>query len=116
MDRCLLVLPVTQGCAFIHNLTIFQPFPNHCAASESIHQFYRRIFVWRVERIPGVDYWRIFPHANEKGPLRGGVTYRPISGLNGWLLYVSVASIDETMTLVQELGGSIVRTTGSRSI
>lgn len=151
----LLVLPVTQGFAFIHNLTIFQPFPSHSAASESIYQglspiwselintehrcctkpgvmerslthfeiyveegskiaeFYRRIFVSRVERIPRVDYWHIFLHANENGPLRGGVTYRPISGL---ILYVSVASIDETMTLVQELGGSIVRTTGSRSI
>ena len=81
-----------------------------------IAEFYGRIFGWRVERMPGVDYWRIFPYANENGPLRGGVTYRAICGLNGWLLQVSVASIDETMMLVQGLGSSIVKTTGSRSI
>jgi hypothetical protein len=56
------------------------------------------------------------PHANENGPQHGGVTYRAISGLNRWLLYVNVASIDGTVTLVQELGGSIVRTTASNSI
>jgi hypothetical protein len=34
----LLVLPVTQGFAFIHNFTTFRPFPSYCAASESVHQ------------------------------------------------------------------------------
>lgn len=72
-------------------------------------EFYGQIFGWKVERMPGLEYWRIFPHANETGPIHGGVTHRSISGLNGWLLYVNVASLDETVKLVQELGGSVVR-------
>jgi len=72
-------------------------------------EFYRRVFGWQVEEMPGVDYWRIFPHANGNGPLHGGVTYRAIPGLSGWLLYVNVASLDETVKLVQKLGGSVVR-------
>lgn len=40
-----------------------------------IAEFYGRIFGWQVERMPGVNYWRIFPHANENGPLLGGVTH-----------------------------------------
>lgn len=74
-----------------------------------IAEFYSRIFGWQVERMPGLSYWRIFPKANETAPLHGGVTHRAISGLTGWLLYVNVASLDETVELVQKLGGSIVR-------
>ena len=81
-----------------------------------IPEFYRRIFNWQVERTPGVGYWLISPLANENGPVLRDVNYRAISGLNGWLLYVNVAPIDETISLVQKLAGSIVRTTGSRSI
>lgn len=73
-----------------------------------IAEFYASIFGWQVEQMPGMDYWRVFPTANEQ-PLHGGVTYRSIAGLNGWLLYVNVASLDETEKLVQELGGSIIR-------
>lgn len=46
-------------------------------------------------RILGVNYWRIFPHANGNGPLYDGVTYRAVSGLNGLLHYVDGASLDE---------------------
>lgn len=78
-------------------------------APAKIAEFYERIFGWQVERMPGVDYWRIFPQTNGDNPLHGGVTYRAIPGLNGWLLYVNVASLDETVEMVQELGGSVVR-------
>lgn len=74
-----------------------------------IAEFYGQIFGWQVERMLGVDYWRIFPHASRNGPLHGGVSYRAVPGLNGWLLYVNVACLDETVELVQKLGGSVVR-------
>ena len=41
--------------------------------------------------------------------MHGGLTYRTIPDLNGWLLYINVVSLDETGALVQSSGGSIVR-------
>ena len=71
--------------------------------------FYRSIFGWKVEQMPGVNYWRIQIDSAETKALHGGLTYRAIPDLNGWLLFVNVNSIDDTMALVQKLGGSIVR-------
>lgn len=87
----------------ITHFEIYGDEPSHIA------EFYGEVFGWKVERMPGIDYWRIFPHANESGPLHGGVTYRTIPGLNGWLLYINVTSLDETVELVKKLGGSVVR-------
>jgi predicted enzyme related to lactoylglutathione lyase len=71
--------------------------------------FYRQVFGWEVEQMPGVNYWRIQTGAAEGPALHGGLTYRGIPDLNGWMLFVNVASLDETVALVQSLGGSIVR-------
>ena len=89
-----------------HSITHFEIYGDD---PQQIAEFYGHIFGWRVEQMPGLSYWRIFPQANETGPLHGGVTHRALSGLNGWLLYVNVASLDETVELVQQLGGSVVR-------
>jgi len=71
--------------------------------------FYRCVFGWQVEQMPGVDYWRIQTGSADTNALHGGLTYRAIPDLNGWMLYVNVASLDATVKLVQSLGGSIVR-------
>jgi len=71
--------------------------------------FYRSVFGWKVEQMEGVDYWRIQTGSAENKPLQGGLTYRAIPDLNGWMLYVNVVSLDETVELVQKLGGSVVR-------
>ena len=76
---------------------------------EKLAEFYRSVLGWHTEHIPGLSYWRAFPQANESDPLHGGFTHRAIPGLNGWLLYVNVASVDETVELVERLGGSVVR-------
>ena len=89
-----------------HSITHFEIYGDD---PQRVAEFYGQIFGWRVEQMPGLGYWRIFPQANEAGPLHGGVTRRALSGLNGWLLYVNVASLDETVELVQQLGGSVIR-------
>jgi predicted enzyme related to lactoylglutathione lyase len=71
--------------------------------------FYRDVFGWQIEQMPGVNYWRIQTGSAETKPLHGGLTYRASPDLNGWMLFVNVTSLDETMALVQKLGGSIVR-------
>ena len=69
--------------------------------------FYRNVFGWRVEQMPGVNYWRIQIDSVEPKALRGGLTYRAIPDLNGWMLFVNVASFDDTVALAQKLGGSM---------
>ena len=71
--------------------------------------FYRRVFGWQVEQMPGINYWRIQPDSTESKPLHGGLTSRAIPDLNGFLLYVNVTSLDDTVAKIQSLGGSIVR-------
>jgi len=71
--------------------------------------FYRNVFGWQVEQMPGVNYWRIQTGSAETKPLHGGLTYRAIPNLNGWMLFINVALLDDTVALVQKLGGSIVR-------
>jgi uncharacterized protein len=71
--------------------------------------FYRDIFGWHVDQMPGVNYWRIQIDSVQHKALHGGLTYRAIPDLNGWLLFVNVPSVDDTVALVQKLGGSIVR-------
>jgi len=76
---------------------------------DKLADFYRNVFGWQIEQMPGVNYWRIQSGSAESKPLHGGLTYRAIPDLNGWMLFVNVISLDETVALVQTLGGSIVR-------
>lgn len=39
----------------------------------------------------------------------GGLTYRAVPGLHGWMLYLQVPALDETVELSQSLAGSVVR-------
>src|SRR5512136_47785 len=71
--------------------------------------FYREALGWQVEQMPGLNYFRIQTGAAEGPALHGGLTYRAIPDLNGWMLFVQVASLDETVARIQNLGGSIVR-------
>ena len=89
-----------------NSLTHFEIYGDHPVG---LADFYRAVFGWQVEQMPGVDYWRIQTGSSETKALHGGLTYRAIPNLNGWMLYVNVASLDETVALVQSLGGSIVR-------
>lgn len=69
--------------------------------------FYRRVLGWSVEKAAGVDYWRIMP--SPPRALGGGITYRPAGAPQGWLAYAEVRSIDASLALVEDLGGTIVR-------
>ncbi len=75
----------------------------------ALADFYRKAFGWEVEQMPGINYWRIKPGAGDGPALHGGLTSRAIPGLNGWMLYVQVDSLDELEARIQSLGGAIVR-------
>ena len=72
-------------------------------------EFYQYVFGWEIEQMPAVDYWLINTGADGGKTLNGGLTYRAIPGLNGWMLYVQVPFLDETIALIQSLGGSVIR-------
>ena len=72
-------------------------------------EFYRRVFGWQVEQMEAVDYWRINTGSGETNALGGGLTYRALPNLNGWMLYVQVPAIDETVELIKSLGGVVIR-------
>lgn len=72
-------------------------------------QFYQGVFGWRVEQMPGVDYWRVETGGPEAKGLHGGLMYRAITGLNGWMFYIQVDSLDQAAADIQSLGGTVVR-------
>jgi predicted enzyme related to lactoylglutathione lyase len=75
----------------------------------ALADFYREALGWEVEQMPGIHYWRIQTGAAEGPALHGGLTQRAIPDLNGWMLFVQVASLDDTVARIQNLGGSIIR-------
>jgi uncharacterized protein len=75
----------------------------------ALADFYREALGWQLEEMPGINYWRIQTGAGEGLALHGGLTYRAIPDLNGWMLFVNVDSLDETVVWIQSLGGSVVR-------
>ncbi|HEX8814071.1 MAG TPA: VOC family protein [Terriglobales bacterium] len=75
----------------------------------TLADFYRDVFGWQIEQLEAVDYWRISTGASEAKTMNGGLTYRGIPGLNGWMLYVQVPALDQTVELIESLGGSVVR-------
>jgi len=75
----------------------------------SLAQFYRKLFGWQIDKATGVDYYHIQTGPAEAKGIGGGLLYRPIPGPRSWVHYVSVESIDETVELIESLGGKIVR-------
>ena len=75
----------------------------------ALADFYHQVLGWEIEQIPGFDYWRVQTGAADSPALYGGVTYRAIPDLNGWILFINVASVDETAAKIESLGGSIIR-------
>ena len=63
----------------------------------TLAEFYRQLFDWRLERAPGMDYWRIETGAGPAQGFAGGLTYRPIAGTRSWMHYVHVASLNDAV-------------------
>jgi predicted enzyme related to lactoylglutathione lyase len=76
---------------------------------ETLADFYRRLFGWRLERAPGLDYWRIETGAAPEHGIAGGLTYRPIAGTRSWVHYVHVESLDDAITEAERLGAVVLR-------
>jgi len=76
---------------------------------KELAEFYRKIFGWQIEQMEGIEYWRINTGSEETNPLNGGLTYKALPDLHGWMLYVQVPALEETVELVKSLGGAVIR-------
>jgi uncharacterized protein len=75
----------------------------------TLAEFYRQLFGWRLDKAPGVDYWRIQTGSASVTSFNGGLTYRPIPGTRGWMHYVHVTSLDDTVAAAERLGAAVLR-------
>jgi uncharacterized protein len=71
--------------------------------------FYRDLFGWKIERADAVDYWRINPDPPARAVAGGGIAYRPKLNVRGWLQYINVKSLDESLALAQRLGANVLK-------
>lgn len=74
-----------------------------------IAEFYSRLFGWGIQRVEGLDYWRIHLDPQDTSAVAGGITIRPRAETRGWLQFVNVESIDDAIAEAQKMGASIVR-------
>lgn len=88
------------------SVTHFEIFANE---PNSLAEFYRELFGWDIQKVPGVDYFRIQTAASAGHSIGGGLLLRPIEGPRSWVHYVLVDSIDLTIDKLQKMGGKIVR-------
>lgn len=71
---------------------------------ESLAAFYRALFGWRIERLPGWDYWHC---KTGDGPgIDGALTKKSLQ--TGVINNVTVDDIDAYLANVVQLGGKIV--------
>jgi hypothetical protein len=72
-------------------------------------EFYRTLLGWRIEKAPGVDYWRIETGSEASTAIGGGLLFRPIQGIRSWVHYLHVDALDQIVERIVELGGAVVR-------
>jgi predicted enzyme related to lactoylglutathione lyase len=88
------------------SLTHFEIYAEH---PPKLVEFYQTLLGWRIERAPGIDYWRIQCGTNAANGIDGGLTYRPFPGPRSWVHYVHVDSLDQIVAEVVRLGGEVLR-------
>jgi len=78
--------------------------------------FYKGLFGWKIERVPGMEYWRVHTVPTDAqgmptapGGINGGLMKRPTPEARNWLNYVSVASLDEMVSRARSMGAQLLR-------
>ncbi len=76
---------------------------------DDLAHFYAALFGWQMEKVEGLDYWRIQMDPSAPGKSGGGVTSRPRTDPRGWLQFVNVDSIDQSIARAEQMGATVVR-------
>jgi predicted enzyme related to lactoylglutathione lyase len=75
----------------------------------TLAEFYRAVLGRQVDKVPGIDYWRIDTATGVVKGIDGGLMFRPIQGPRRWVHYLHVQSLEQTIERILELGGTVVR-------
>ncbi len=83
---------------------------------EKLAAFYREVFDWKFEPVPGMEYWTIETTPKDEkgmptkpGAINGGLMKRPMPDARAWLNYVTVKSLEESLGILQRQGGKVIR-------
>ncbi len=83
---------------------------------QKLGEFYQRLFNWKINPVPGMDYWLVHTvatnqqgAATEPGGINGGLMKRPMPDARNWINYVTVKSLDDTLKRAQGLGAKVLR-------
>jgi predicted enzyme related to lactoylglutathione lyase len=76
---------------------------------EAVQPFYQGVFGWKFQKFEGgpMEYWLVTTGDNKDPGINGGIT-RPRQGQShGTLNTIGVASLDESVKKIEQLGGKI---------
>jgi uncharacterized protein len=82
---------------------------------DKLAQFYTKLFDWRVQPIPEMDYRMVYTVDTDSkgmpakpGGINGGMAKRP-GGFkaNSWVSYISVDSVDDAVRRAEGLGAKV---------
>ncbi|MGZ4508030.1 MAG: VOC family protein [Blastococcus sp.] len=85
------------------------PFDN----GDRARSFYKEIFGWQLQEMPGMDYTMVATGPGEQGPsepgfINGGMLARSDSASGGPVVVIDVDSIDETLIKIEDTKGVVV--------
>jgi predicted enzyme related to lactoylglutathione lyase len=92
-------------------------FEIYATEPDKLGQFYKNLFEWEIQQMPGMDYgWIKTVETDAKGTptqpggINGGILKRP-DGYNGpaWVNYVNVESIEASVDRAKKLGGTLMK-------
>ena len=79
-------------------------------------EFYKKLFDWKIEAVPGMEYWVIKTvntdakgAPTETGSINGGMLKRPMPQATAWLNYVTVHSLDASVKQAESMGAKVMR-------
>ncbi len=83
---------------------------------QKLSGFYQGLFGWEIKEMPEMEYWLIRTvrtdekgMPTEPGGINGGLMKRPMPDARNWLNYVTVKSLDETVTKARSMGATVLR-------
>jgi uncharacterized protein len=84
-------------------------FEIYASEPEKLADFYRSLFGWQMEKVPGIDYGRIQIEPSHTNGFNGGLRYRLIPEPRSWCTTSTSISWNEKVVQVQQLGRAVLR-------
>jgi predicted enzyme related to lactoylglutathione lyase len=74
---------------------------------ETLSGFYTGIFGWKIEKVPGMDYWMVNTKSAQEAPGINGGLMKKMHDNHTPTNYIDVKSVDEWSKKVTSAGGTI---------